>query len=130
MANALALSGVGLAYPVAAKDKALDFARALPTPRTIVLRKLGLLGGIEENHPGVSWISGTFMAFNTDVFAALGGFDKRYFTYCKDEDIGLRVQLAGYSLARVDAISIHQTQRNTLKNLWHLAWHVCSLLRL
>ena len=42
----------------------------------------------------------------------------------------MRVQLAGYSLARVDAIAIHHTQRNTLKNLWHLAWHTCSLLRL
>ena len=82
LANALAPPGVGLAYPVAAKNKALDFERALPTPRAIVLRKLGLLGGVEENHPGVSWVSGAFMTFNTDVFAALGGFDKRYFMYC------------------------------------------------
>ena len=124
LANALAQPGVGLAYPVAAKDKALDFEGALPTPRTIVLRKLGLLGGVEENHPGVSWVSGAFMAFNTDVFAAFGGFDKRYFVYCDDEDIGLRVQLAGNSLAWVDAIVLHHTQRNTLKNLRHLTWHV------
>jgi hypothetical protein len=33
-------------------------------------------------------------------------------------------------LAKADATVIHHTQRRTLKNLQHLAWHVRSLLRL
>ncbi len=70
------------------------------------------------------------MAFKSTVFRELGGFDERYFMYCEDVDICLRMQLAGYSLARADATVIHHTQRQTLKNLKHLAWHIRSLLRL
>ena len=127
---ALAQPGVGLAFPnqVDGQGRMLDFARSLTTPRAILLRRLGL--GSRTPAGAVDWVNGAFMAFRADVFAGLGGFDERYFMYCEDVDICLRLQLAGYRMAKADAVVVHHTRRRTLKNLKHLAWHLRSLLRL
>ena len=126
---ALSPPAVGLVYPVQvdAQGALLDFARALPTPRAIGQRH-GLGSGAAER--GVDWASGAVLVFKSEVFRALGGFDERYFMYCEDVDICLRTQLAGYRLAQAPATVVHHTQRRTLKNLRHLAWHVRSLWRL
>lgn len=136
---ALGQAGVGLAYPVQvdATDQWLDFERALATPHAIFLRRLGFgfgfeLGGV-GGLPGQrlpDWVSGAVMAFRADVFAKLGGFDERYFMYCEDVDICLRLQLAGYTLKKANVSVVHHAQRRTLTNFKHLAWHVRSLLRL
>ncbi len=130
LSDALAQPGVGLAYPkqVDSRGNAADFERALATPQAIVLRQLGL-GEIKPGS-GVDWVNGACMAFRADVFATLGGFDERYFMYCEDVDICLRLQLAGHMMTRVDASVVHHTHRRTLKNFQHLAWHLRSLLRL
>lgn len=139
LATALAQPGVGMAYPrqVNAQGQLLDFERALTTPWAIGLRQLGkneLTDGRKLKRPGnpcgVDWVSGAFMAFRADVYAELNGFDTRYFLYCEDVDVCLRLQLAGYLLARADADVVHHTQRRTLKNGGHLTHHVRSLLRL
>ena len=70
------------------------------------------------------------MAFNSAVFRSLGGFDERYYMYCEDVDICLRLQLAGFGLSPANATVVHHAQRQTTKSLRHLAWHVRSLLRL
>ena len=127
---ALAQPRVGLAFPdqVDGQGRVLDFERSLTTPRAILLRRLGL--GSRTPAGAVDWVNGAFMAFRADVYAGLGGFDERYFMYCEDVDICLRLQLAGYTLAKADAVVVHHTRRRTLKNLKHLAWHLRSLLRL
>jgi N-acetylglucosaminyl-diphospho-decaprenol L-rhamnosyltransferase len=133
LAKVLSIPGlpkVGLAYPAQCQEDGtlLDFARPLVTPAALVKRKLGLSGGARKEHHRIDWVSGAFMAFHTDVFAALGGFDERYFMYCEDVDICLRLQLSGYRLALADATVVHHAQRSTLKKQQHLAWHVRSLL--
>lgn len=123
---------VGLVYPAQClPDGApLDFARPLVTPLALIKRKLGLLDGVDHGHRSADWVTGAFMAFQADVFAGLRGFDERYFMYCEDVDICLRLQLAGYKMAMAEASVIHHTQRRTLKSVQHLAWHVRSLLGL
>ena len=127
---ALAQPRVGLAFPdqVDGQGRVLDFERSLTTPRAILMRRLGL--GSRLTAGAVDWVNGAFMAFRADVFGGLGGFDERYFMYCEDVDVCLRLQLAGYTLAKADAVVVHHTRRRTLKNLKHLAWHLRSLLRL
>ena len=127
---ALAPPEVGMAYPAQldAAAVALDFERVLPTPQAIFLRQLGRQPVRAPEVP--DWVSGAFMAFKVDVFAGLGGFDERYFLYGEDVDICLRLQLAGYTLARASTSVIHHTHRQTLRNPRHLSWHVQSLLRL
>jgi N-acetylglucosaminyl-diphospho-decaprenol L-rhamnosyltransferase len=133
---ALKPSVIGLAYPAQSSmdNHELDYARALVTPLALLrryanqlIRKSEPIGNLNKR---VDWVSGSFMGFKTSVFRSIGGFDERYFMYCEDVDICLRLQLAGYQLAKADATVIHHTQRRTLKNLQHLAWHVRSLLRL
>jgi N-acetylglucosaminyl-diphospho-decaprenol L-rhamnosyltransferase len=130
--NAIADFQVGLAYPlqIDVNSAQLDFERELVKPSSIIKRHLLRQIDQSKSTKSVHWVSGAFMMFKTSVFRELGGFDERYFMYCEDVDICLRLQLAGYTLARADAVVIHHTQRKTLKNFQHLAWHVRSLFRL
>jgi N-acetylglucosaminyl-diphospho-decaprenol L-rhamnosyltransferase len=130
--NVFVTSVMGLAYPsqINAHDTLLDFERELVSPTSVGKRYLlGKRYESDRNKP-VDWVNGAFMVFKSSVFRELGGFDERYFMYCEDVDICLRLQLAGYKLMRADATVIHHTQRQTLKNPKHLAWHIRSLLRL
>lgn len=132
LVETLSAADVGLAYPsqVDVGRNLLDFERELVTP--LVIAKRHLLGQRyrEQSNKAVDWVNGAFMVFKSSVFRELGGFDERYFMYCEDVDFCLRLQLAGYGLAHADAAVIHHTRRRTLKSPRHLAWHVCSLLRL
>jgi N-acetylglucosaminyl-diphospho-decaprenol L-rhamnosyltransferase len=123
---------IGCAYPVQISKSGLrlDFERALVSPTRIIERHLFPQCHQKQTNLAIDWINGAFMAFKSSVFRDLNGFDERYFMYCEDVDICLRLRLAGYQLAKADATVIHHTQRRTLKNLQHLAWHVRSLLRL
>jgi N-acetylglucosaminyl-diphospho-decaprenol L-rhamnosyltransferase len=136
MLTALEPLAIGLVYPAqrSTDNHDLDYARSLVTPLALLRRYASQLISRSEatgnSNNKVDWVSGSFMGFKTSVFRSIGGFDECYFMYCEDVDICLRLQLAGYQLAKADATVIHQTQRRTLKNLQHLAWHVRSLLRL
>jgi N-acetylglucosaminyl-diphospho-decaprenol L-rhamnosyltransferase len=130
--EAFTASNVGLVYPsqVDQKSVALDFERCIVSPSSIAQRHLLRQNGTSNCINQVDWVSGSFMMFKSSVFRELSGFDEGYFMYCEDVDLCLRLQLAGYTLARADATVIHHTQRQTLKNPQHLAWHIRSLLRL
>jgi N-acetylglucosaminyl-diphospho-decaprenol L-rhamnosyltransferase len=130
--KAITSDRTGCAYPVQISDEGvrLDFERTLVSPTVIAQRHiLRQRDQIQVSQP-VHWINGAFMAFKSSVFRELGGFDERYFMYCEDVDICLRMQLAGYGLTLADATVVHHTHRQTLKNPRHLAWHIRSLLRL
>lgn len=130
--SALADARTGCAYPVQTcpDGKRQDFERDLPTPSAIVKRRFSKTGARLPTLPQARWASGAFMAFNASVFRTLGGFDERYFMYCEDVDICLRLQLAGFRLARAETTVVHHAQRQSWTNFRHLAWHVRSLLRL
>jgi N-acetylglucosaminyl-diphospho-decaprenol L-rhamnosyltransferase len=132
LANAFSNLSVGLTYPsqINANKASLDFERNLVSPTSIIQRHLLRRSGSTDQSKSVHWVSGAFMVFKSSVFRELNGFDERYFMYCEDVDICLRLQLAGYTLARADTTVIHHTQRQTLKNPQHLAWHIRSLFRL
>jgi N-acetylglucosaminyl-diphospho-decaprenol L-rhamnosyltransferase len=129
--NAFSISNVGVTYPsqVDEQNVSLDFERDLVSPASVTQRNLLRRRHQSANRP-VDWVTGAFMVFKSSAFRELGGFDERYFMYCEDVDICLRMQLAGYKLARANATVVHHTRRKTLKNPKHLAWHIRSLFRL
>lgn len=43
------------------------------------------------------WLSGSCLLVRWDAFAAIGGFDERYFMYMEDVDLGDRFTRAGYT---------------------------------
>jgi N-acetylglucosaminyl-diphospho-decaprenol L-rhamnosyltransferase len=127
--TSLQTPGVGCAYPMQylPDGQALDFERSLITPwqlfRRYALRQFGLSGSVD-------WVSGSAMAFSSAVYRQIAGFDERYFMYCEDVDICLRLQNKGYALVKTQARMIHDTQRQSLHDSQHLTWHIRSLLRL
>ena len=55
------------------------------------------------------------MLWRTSSFRALGGFDERYFLYCEDVDICLRLQLSGQHFTIVEeARVIHDARRGAV----------------
>lgn len=77
------------------------------------------------------WVAGMFMLVRREAYAAIGGFDERYFMYCEDFDFCARLQLAGWQIHRAPDVRIgHGAQRNSHVRLRHFLWHVSSLLKL
>lgn len=130
--------GVGLVCPqqVDEHGKPQDHARPLPTPWGLAARTLRRMGwrNAAATQPlplnRADWANGACMVWRSGLFAALGGFDERYFLYCEDTDICLRMRLAGHRMQEGPATVVHLAQRNTSKSLQHLAWHMRSLLLL
>jgi N-acetylglucosaminyl-diphospho-decaprenol L-rhamnosyltransferase len=129
MANSFDSPEIALVYPTQSlhSGELLDFERSLTTPWQIMKRRFKYTSRKSEN---TDWVSGSCMMFRTDVFRALQGFDERYFMYCEDVDICLRLQLAGFKMKRASCTVIHNTQRATLKSWRHFTWHITSLFKL
>ena len=123
-----------LAVPVQANALGTreTFARPVPTPWNVVARRLSAARRSAHATPArPQWVAGAFMVWRAQRFAELGGFDERYFLYCEDVDICLRLQLAGRRFAVVEqARVLHDARRGSLRSPRHLAWHAASLLRL
>lgn len=124
---AASLSGVGCAYPaqVDEQGREQDSERALPTPTALVKRRL--LGRTESQ---VDWVNAACLVLRREVWNEIGGFDTRYFMYCEDVDLCLRLRLRGLSLARADSRILHSGQRASRRQWRALGWHIQSLLRL
>ncbi len=48
---------------------------------------------------GTDWLNGCALLVRSEAWAALGGFDERYFLYWEDVDLSLRLADAGWSVA-------------------------------
>lgn len=128
---------LGLLCPqqVDAKGAPQDFVRQLITPwgvlARVVRRVLRLQpSGLARSVASADWVNGACMVWRSQAFADLGGFDERYFMYCEDTDICLRMRLAGLHLREADVAVIHDARRNTGRSWQHLRWHLRSLWRL
>ena len=125
------LAGCSFPVQVDRVGRLQDHARSVPSPAAL-LGRYNPFGGARQALPQSSpdWVNGAFMMFRADVFRHVSGFDERYFMYCEDVDICLRLQLAGYGLSRSDVKVTHAAHRSSRVNPEHLALHVVSLLRL
>lgn len=101
--------------------------RAIITPLEILTRRRP--GYVRPTVP--AWIPGLFMLFRTETYAAIGGFDERFFMYGEDFDICARTRLAGWRLqVGEDLVALHDARRASHRSTRHLYWHVASLLKL
>jgi len=128
---AAAEPGDGLLSPLILNADAslADAARRLPTPLQIVARRLRTRA--DGPDPDFDWLAGMCLLLNSDAFRSLGGFDQRYFMYCEDVDLCLRMQLGGWRLHHVKDVSVvHDARRDSHRSVQYLGWHVASLLRL
>ncbi len=106
-----------------------DHRRMLPSPVALLQRYMWRKA---HSPPArLDWVNAACLVFPSSVYEALGGFDARYFMYCEDVDLSLRLQLAGYALVEAPtAHVVHDASRASRTDMRHLAWHVRSLFRL
>lgn len=123
-------AGIGCSFPVQLTEsgQVQDYARTRPSPLALLSRYAG--SGRHKAPSRPEWVNGAFMVFPIGIFQRLNGFDERYFMYCEDVDICLRLQNEGYRLGQSAVMVTHSAHRNSRVNFRHLAWHVASLLRL
>ena len=136
LAERLRDPAVGVAAPLVRSPAGgiEDSARRVPTPVSI-LRKalLGRRGpdyaiGTADLHP--DWVAGMFMLLRRETFAAVGGFDERYFLYYEDVDLCLRLAWAGLRVVYCPAVeAIHDARRESHRSLRHLRFHLASMLK-
>lgn len=62
----------------------------------------------------IDWASGAAMVVRTDVFKALGGFDKDYFAHMEEIDFCTRVRAAGYKVEVVPESIVYHLGGGTL----------------
>ena len=100
--------------------------RAIITPLEILTRRRPAY--VRPEVP--AWIPGLFMLYRTEAYAAVGGFDERFFMYGEDFDICARTQLAGWRLQVGERLTaLHDARRASHGSMRYLWWHVGSLLR-
>jgi hypothetical protein len=129
---------VGIVAPaqVDVLGQAQDSMRQLITPLSVAVRacrrlfRCQRISGVADCVESADWVNAACLFIRSDIYRALNGFDTRYFMYCEDADICLRLQLAGFRMAQADITVIHDAQRNTTRKPIHLWWHVSSLLKL
>ena len=119
--------GVGLAYPMQVDQAGVvqGSEREVPTPWSLLLRY-----GARRRETRPEWVNGAMWLLPRAAWQGIGGLDTGYFMYCEDVDLCLRLRLAGWSLARADAVIVHAGQRASHRRWRHTLWHIRSLLRL
>lgn len=134
--DALADSRAGVAGPlVRAPDGGIeDSARRFPTPGILARKLVGGRPGpdypADRGTIAVDWVAGMFMLFRSEAFAAVGGFDERYFLYYEDADVCRRLGRAGKPALYVpDAEVVHDARRASRRNPRLALHHAASAWR-
>lgn len=118
---------VGCAYPslLNADGTQQENEREVVTPFALVRRHV-----LKSPQRRADWASAAFWLVSARAWRSLGGFDEGYYMYCEDVDFCLRLQMAGWKLARADATAIHYAGWSSRQIGTYLAWHLSSLVRL
>lgn len=109
-------------------------ARRFPTPGSL-LRKAMFGAPVAEYEAGeqpyaVDWVSGVFMMFSGQTYAALQGFNERYYLYYEDVDLCARLRGMGYAVRLVPgARAVHAGRYESHRSPRYLRWHLASMAR-
>lgn len=111
-----------------------DSCRELPTPLRIVKKIFGDRGMTKYFNEYTTfepdWIAGMFMAFRSEVFNSIKGFNIDYFLYYEDVELCSRLWLDDFLVVINPAVSIiHSGQRESHRKINYLQWHLKSMLR-
>ncbi|TXM97051.1 glycosyltransferase family 2 protein [Methylobacterium sp. WL64] len=91
--------------------------------RALALDRLGLVRPhflVEWDHAddrAVGQVMGAFLMIRRDLFAALGGFDPRFFVYWEDADLCTRARAAGFAVRHVAGAVAHHVGQGTTRQV-------------
>lgn len=125
--QSLADPQVGCAYPslLNADGTRQENEREVVTPMALVRRHL-----LKHPQRRADWASAAFWLVPARAWRSIGGFDESYYMYCEDVDFCLRLQMAGWKLARADTTAVHDAGWSSRRLGAYLVWHLSSLVRL
>jgi len=116
--------------------------REIPTPSALFRRRVNPFGLFDasvardewQNVPiqtvtDIPFAHGAFLAFKSDVFEKLGGFDERFFMYMEDADIFIRAKKFGRTVIQPSFTVVHEHRRASAKNRRLLVHHLVSAFR-
>ncbi len=80
----------------------------------------GFCGNYKEKYNGepdkdkeITYASGCCMLIKKDHYFKIGGFDKKFFMYCEDQDFGWRARIKGYRIIlSADSVLFHKYRFN------------------
>jgi N-acetylglucosaminyl-diphospho-decaprenol L-rhamnosyltransferase len=122
-------AGIELVAPAVVENRVIAAsARPLYTPTSAVKSLLGF-GRTTLKNP--DWIAGMFMMLRAKTYRRLGGFDERFFMYCEDVELCLRIQLEGGKLCYLEKVIVeHGAQRASHRSMRAFSIHCSSACKL
>jgi hypothetical protein len=134
--NVLSSTRVGVAGPLVRNPAGAieDSARRFPTFASLGRKLFEAQAGPDYPAEGdplhVDWVAGMFMAFRSEAYRAVGGFDERFFLYYEDVDICRRLHTRGLATVFDPRVSvIHDARRASRRDPRLMAIHAASGLR-
>lgn len=107
--------------------------RNIPTPISLLKRKFHInydeLVVNDNQITQIPFAHGCFMAFKTDVFNKICGFDERFFMYMEDIDIFLRAKKYGKTVMNSNYKIYHEYRKGSSKSLRLFFWHIASVAK-
>ena len=76
-------------------------------------------------HPSAPWISGCCSSYRKAALVAVGGFDPFYKTNAEDNDIGARLNAAGYRIVYTSSATARHLKTDTWASLNSTAFRYC-----
>lgn len=126
---------VGLVAPqvLSPSGEVEDSVRGNLTPISLIARAMSKRAGFAADKTPSNqffWLAGMAMVFRSEAYQQVKGFDERFFLYCEDYDICVRLRLAGWQLRFLDEFNVvHDAQRDSHRSWRHLRWHLTSLAK-
>lgn len=133
----LEMPEIALAAPLvlSASGQIEDSWRQFPSPFSLALKALkrhdGTYSDVTKNvYFTPDWVAGMFLLFTARDYAAVGGFDERFFLYYEDVDICARLHAVQRRIIGcTDARVVHKAQRASWSSWRYRCYHLTSIAR-
>ena len=111
-----------------------DSARKFPTLRRLLQKAVSDASGpeypVDQGAAEVDWVAGMFMLMRSKSFAAVGGFDERFFLYYEDVDLCRRLRSMGFAIVfDPQVVVVHDARRASRRDPRLMRIHAASALR-